>query len=92
MNRLRAAVPVPLVLHGSSGVSDDGLRAAVGAGLVKINVGTQLNIAYTKAVRAGLQEGAAGATRPDPRPWLADARAEMTAAAVRLIGVVSGTA
>lgn len=83
--RLRAAVPVPLVLHGSSGVGDDGLRAAVGAGLVKVNVGTQLNIAYTQAVRAGL----AGTDRPDPRPWLADARAAMVDTAARLIGVVS---
>jgi len=86
VTRLRDAVPVPLVLHGSSGVSDVGLRAAVSAGLVKINVGTQLNIAYTEAVRAGL----AAATRPDPRPWLTDARAAMTATAARLIGVVSG--
>ena len=83
--RLRTAVPVPLVLHGSSGVGDDGLRAAVGAGLVKVNVGTQLNIAYTGAVRAGL----AGADRPDPRPWLAEARAAMVDTAARLIGVVS---
>jgi fructose-bisphosphate aldolase, class II len=83
--RLRAAVPVPLVLHGSSGVGDDGLRAAVGAGLVKVNVGTQLNVAYTGAVRAGLAE----ADRPDPRPWLADARAAMVDTAARLIGVVS---
>ena len=86
VTRLRDAVPVPLVLHGSSGVSDTGLSAAVRAGLVKINVGTQLNIAYTEAVRAGLAE----ATRPDPRPWLADARAAMTATAARLIAVVSG--
>jgi fructose-bisphosphate aldolase, class II len=86
IKELRAAVPVPLVLHGSSGVSDAGLQAAVRAGLVKINVGTQLNIAYTEAVRAGLAE----ATRPDPRPWLADARAAMTATAARLIAVVSG--
>jgi fructose-bisphosphate aldolase, class II len=83
--RLRAAVPVPLVLHGSSGVGDDGLRAAVGAGLVKVNVGTQLNVAYTGAVRAGLAE----ADRPDPRPWLADARAAMVDTAARLISVVS---
>ena len=82
---LRAAVPVPLVLHGSSGVSDEGLRAAVGAGLVKVNVGTQLNIAYTQAVRGGVT----GTDRPDPRPWLLDARAAMTATAARLIDVVS---
>ncbi|MGW6422416.1 class II fructose-bisphosphate aldolase [Nocardia sp. NPDC055053] len=28
-----AALPVPLVLHGSSGVSDDGLRSAVRHGM-----------------------------------------------------------
>jgi fructose-bisphosphate aldolase class II len=82
---LRDAVPVPLVLHGSSGVNDDGLRAAVAAGLVKVNVGTQLNLAYTRAVRAGLST----ASRPDPRPWLADARRAMTDTAARLIDVVS---
>src|SRR3954451_16024794 len=38
--RLRAAVPVPLVLHGSSGVPDTELRAAVAAGIAKVNVGT----------------------------------------------------
>ena len=83
--RLRRAVPVPLVLHGSSGVSDEGLRAAVAAGLVKINVGTQLNIAYTAAVRAGLDR----TTKPDPRPWLAEAREAMTDTVARLIEIIS---
>jgi fructose-bisphosphate aldolase, class II len=82
--RLRDAVPVPLVLHGSSGVSDAGIAAAVLAGLVKINIGTQLNIAYTDAVTAGSAAG-----RPDPRPVLAAAREAMAATAERLIGVVT---
>ncbi len=85
VGRLRQAVPVPLVLHGSSGVSDEGLRAAVAAGLVKINVGTQLNVAYTDAVRAGL----AATSRPDPRPWLTDARDAMTETVLRLLEVLS---
>src|SRR6185437_10376780 len=49
--RLRAAVPVPLVLHGSTGVPDDELRRAVAGGMVKINIGTALNLAFTGAVR-----------------------------------------
>ena len=49
--RLRAAVPVPLVLHGSSSVPDDLLVAAVRAGLTKINIATQLNRVFTAAVR-----------------------------------------
>lgn len=48
---LRRAVPVPLVLHGSSGVSDAGMRAAIGAGMTKINVSTHLNVLFTGAVR-----------------------------------------
>lgn len=56
---LSEAVPVPLVLHGGSGVSDDVLRAAVRAGMRKLNVGTALNVAFTAAVREGLAE------RPD---------------------------
>lgn len=82
VSRLRDAVPVPLVLHGSSGVSDAGLAAAVRAGLVKINVGTQLNLAYSAAVRAG-------ADATDPRHYLRAARDDMEAVCRRLIGVIT---
>jgi fructose-bisphosphate aldolase, class II len=58
VSALRRAVPVPLVLHGSSGVPDLQLRQAVRAGIVKVNVGTALGLAFTGAVRAGL--GGAG--------------------------------
>jgi fructose-bisphosphate aldolase, class II len=85
--RLRARVDVPLVLHGSSGVPDATIAAAVRAGLVKVNVGTQLNIAYTGAVSA-----AAGSTGSDPRPYLRSAREEMAAVVRRLIAVVDGAA
>ncbi|MFB9320500.1 class II fructose-bisphosphate aldolase [Cryptosporangium minutisporangium] len=71
---LRDAAPVPLVLHGSSGVPDDELRAAVAAGMVKINIGTALNTAFTGAVRATL---AAAPDVVDPRKYLAPARDAM---------------
>ncbi len=51
ISALRAAVPVPLVLHGSSGVPDHELVRAVGAGMVKINIATQLNHVFTNSVR-----------------------------------------
>lgn len=82
--RLREHVPVPLVLHGSSGVPDEGIAAAVRAGLVKVNVGTQLNLAYTGAVVAGAALGSS-----DPRPYLSVAREEMERVVRRLINVVS---
>ena len=72
--RLRAAVAVPLVLHGSSGVPDDELIAAVRGGMVKINIGTALNSAFTGAVRESLDGNAA---LVDPRRYLASARTAM---------------
>ena len=83
---LRAALPVPLVLHGSSGVPDDGLRAAVAAGIAKVNIGTALNVAFTAAVRREL----ADPDRVDPRRHLAAARDAMAATARHLICVVTG--
>jgi fructose-bisphosphate aldolase, class II len=73
--RLRAAVPVPLVLHGSSGVPAATLSAAVATGIVKVNIGTALNVAFTGAVRARLAEDAG---LVDPRRYLAPAREAMT--------------
>lgn len=83
--RLREAVPVPLVLHGSSGVSDDSLRAAITAGMVKINIGTALNIAYTHSVRAGLIDPAL----VDPRKFLRGAREAMASRVQHLLAVVA---
>lgn len=75
ITRLRDAVPVPLVLHGSSGVPDEEIRAAVAAGMTKINVGTALNTAFTGAVREFL---GANPSTVDPRKYLVPARAAMT--------------
>lgn len=84
--RLRRAVPVPLVLHGSTGVPDGELRRAVAGGMVKINIGTALNIAFTGAVRDFL---ATDSATVDPRRYLSTARTHMAAAvesALRLLG------
>lgn len=71
IHELAAAVSIPLVLHGSSGVADEQLVAAVRAGIRKVNVGTALNIAYTGAVREAL---AADPTSTDPRRHLTAGR------------------
>ncbi len=81
---LAAAVPVPLVLHGSSGVPDDLLHKAVAAGIVKVNIGTILNVAFTGAVRERLAKDEA----VDPRKYLAPARDAIAEVAQRLAGLV----
>ncbi|WP_326611684.1 class II fructose-bisphosphate aldolase [Streptomyces scopuliridis] len=82
---LRDAVPVPLVLHGSSGVPDEEIRRAVASGMVKINVGTALNTAFTGAVRAHL---AAHPTTVDPRKYLVPAREAMAGTVADFLRVV----
>lgn len=83
--RIAAEVPVPLVLHGSSGVPDASLAAAVAAGMVKINVGTALNVAFTVAVRERL---GADERVVDPRAYLASAREAMSAEVARLLSII----
>ena len=81
------AVPVPLVLHGSSGVADEMLGAAVTAGMVKINIGTILNVAWTRAIREVLD---AQPTVVDPRIYLRPARDRVADVVARLTTVIGG--
>ncbi|AXB42676.1 class II fructose-bisphosphate aldolase [Amycolatopsis albispora] len=82
---LRAEVPVPLVLHGSSGVADEHLATAVRHGMTKINIATQLNKVFTAGVREQL------AARPgtvDPRKYLSAGREAMAGEVARLLRVL----
>jgi fructose-bisphosphate aldolase class II len=82
LKRLATSVDVPLVLHGSSGVRDDELTAAVAGGIAKVNVGTALNIAMTGAIREFL---AAHPEAVDSRKYLGAGRDAMIEAARRII-------
>ncbi len=86
VSQLRAEVSVPLVLHGSSGVPDDVLVAAVRSGLTKINIATALNKVFTEAVRAVL---AADQRLVDPRKYTAAGREAVAEEVARLLGVLS---
>ncbi|WP_129668901.1 class II fructose-bisphosphate aldolase [Phytoactinopolyspora endophytica] len=83
---LRDAVPVPLVLHGSSGVPDAGLTAAVDAGITKVNIATHLNVVFTSAIRDRLAQDDV----VDPRKYLAAGRDAAAAEAARLLTLLHG--
>jgi len=83
---LRDAVAIPLVLHGSSGVADDELARAVSHGIVKVNVGTILNVAYTGAIRTHLENHL---DVVDPRKYLTPAREDLAAVVTRMIAAVA---
>jgi fructose-bisphosphate aldolase class II len=84
--RIARAVPVPLVLHGSSGVPDDGIRAAVRAGMTKVNIATHLNQVFTRAVRDRLE---LDGRLVDSRKYLGPARDAMRDEAARLLRLLA---
>ena len=65
---------IPLVLHGASGVGDDAIRAAVPLGICKINIDTELRIAFSRAVQDVLKKNP---NEIDPRKILGPAREAM---------------
>lgn len=48
---LRAALDIPLVLHGGSGIENDYIARGIKAGIAKINVGTELRQPYERAMK-----------------------------------------
>jgi fructose-bisphosphate aldolase, class II len=89
IRQLGVRVPVPLVLHGSSGVPDADLTRAVAAGITKVNIATRLSQAFTAAVRAYLEEHP---SEVDTRAYLGSARAAVAAEVSRLLRVLSHAA
>ena len=86
--RIHDLVPVPLVLHGSSGVADDSLVAAVRSGMTKVNIATHLNSAFTAAVRDYL---GANPSVVDTRKYLGAGRAAVQAETARLLRLLAGS-
>ncbi|MFC8513432.1 ketose-bisphosphate aldolase [Streptomyces sp. NPDC057257] len=86
LKRLSATLDVPLVLHGSSGVPDDELAAAVAGGIAKVNVGTALNIAMTGAIREFLADHPEAV---DSRKYLSVGREAMARAVTGIIAALA---
>ena len=59
LNRLRDihnALDVPLVLHGGSGIPDAEVKAAIAAGIRKMNIGTDVCCAFADGTKAALDD------------------------------------
>ncbi len=57
LNRIQSAIPNSfLSMHGSSGTPEDQVRAAVAGPVVKVNVNTEIRLAYRKALEASLTQ------------------------------------
>jgi len=86
IEKVSKAIPVPIVLHGGSGVPDESIRKAIAAGVGKINVNTENQIACTDTIREVLGKDA---KVYDPRKYLGPAKKsmiEVVRSKIRLFG------
>lgn len=83
---IREVVDVPLVLHGASDVPDDYVRRAITLGICKVNVATELKIAFAAAVKTWFAENPQG---NDPRYYMRvgmDAMKEIVKSKINVCG------
>jgi fructose-bisphosphate aldolase class II len=86
IGQISQSVPVPLVLHGSSGVGDSDLRRAIESGMRKVNIATYLNQVFTNEVRATLETDL---LMSDPRKYIKNARSKTTTEVARLLRLLN---
>lgn len=84
LSEIAARVDAPLVLHGTSGVPDETVRACIERGICKVNYATDLRITFTNAVKAYIAENL---NAFDPKKYLGAARAAVTERVRELIRV-----
>lgn len=71
---VRKAVDIPLVLHGASGIPEHMVREAIGLGICKVNVATDLKIAFADAVKSYFTEHP---DANDPRKYITPGKQAM---------------
>ena len=55
LEEISKLINISLVLHGGSGIPEEDIKKAIELGIVKINVNTELRIAYTEALKKYLE-------------------------------------
>ncbi|MGD6958589.1 tagatose-bisphosphate aldolase subunit GatY [Rossellomorea aquimaris] len=74
LSAIQQEVDIPLVLHGASGLPDELVRKTIDRGICKVNVATELKMAFVKGLRSYLN---ANPEANDPRYYFTDAVAQM---------------
>lgn len=82
IKEIAAAIPVPLVLHGGSGLSDSDFKKAIDCGISKVNIFTDINNQAALAAKRELTGSHLGIT--DAIPAMVEAVAAETERKIRL--------
>lgn len=71
LEQIAGRVGVPLVLHGGSGIPEEQVKRAVSLGMAKMNVATELRIAFSNAIKEVFGENP---EENDPRTYMKRAK------------------
>jgi len=91
LQQIAAKIPIPLVMHGGTGVPDEDVRKAVSLGIAKINIDTQIRVAFYDAAIEQVHrvekefdetDAAGGVRKYDVRKILAPTREAMSRAVI----------
>lgn len=80
LEQIAKRVAVPLVLHGGSGIPEDQVKRCVKLGMAKMNVATELRIAFSDAIKDIF---AANPDENDPRKYMIPAKQAVKALAIQ---------
>lgn len=84
LQQIRQKTDIPLVLHGASGIPDADVRHCIELGICKVNVATELKIAFSNAIKHYFLEHP---DATDPRHYLVPGKAAMKAVVMEKIRV-----
>ena len=56
MKKISETLNIPLVLHGGTGIPDEMIKKGISCGIAKLNINTELQIAWTSSIRKYLNE------------------------------------
>ncbi|MDD5693046.1 MAG: class II fructose-bisphosphate aldolase [Patescibacteria group bacterium] len=79
-------IGIPMSLHGGSGIPDDQIKRAISCGIAKINVNTELRMAYTETLRDELAENPDEIVPYEYLPEEIEAIEDVVEAKIRLFG------
>ncbi|MCE5344130.1 MAG: class II fructose-bisphosphate aldolase, partial [Eubacteriales bacterium] len=82
LDQIRTVVSIPLVLHGTSGVPHQQVRACIVRGICKVNYATELRIAFSDGIRKAIAENPENF---DPKKYLSVGRDAVKACVLELI-------
>lgn len=71
LKQISALITVPIVIHGSSGLSQKDIRSAIGAGAVKFNIDTKIRRAFLTGIKESIGD------ENDPRVLLSEVKADI---------------